>query len=138
MTSTRPPVNRRPSVSGAALRVLVLAVLAGILGMHALGPAPARAALPPEAHHAMAADHGAPAGGRTAGDCSHPDGGSGHSGHADATCAAAGIASGYTPPALAESPAGASAVSSSAPAAPPAAAVPRAPPDLAELQLLRI
>ncbi|MFD6227959.1 DUF6153 family protein [Streptomyces sp. NPDC060232] len=138
MTHTRRPTHRRPSALGAALQVLVLAVLAGILGMHALGPAPARAALPPDGHHAMAAGHGAPAAGQTAGDCSHPDGGSGHSGHADATCAAAGIASGYTPPALSEALVGVYAMPSSDPADPPAEAGARAPPDLAELQLLRI
>ncbi|MCI4085985.1 hypothetical protein MRQ86_37965 [Streptomyces sp. MMS21 TC-5] len=66
--------------------------------MHALGPAPARAAVPAAAHHASAVDHGAPAAGRSGGGCSHPDGGPGHSEHADATCAAAGIASAYTPP----------------------------------------
>lgn len=139
MTHTCRPTNRRPSARGAALLVLVLAVLAGILGMHALGPAPARAAAPPDAHHATAVDHGGPAVGQAGENCSHPDdGGSGHAEHADATCAAAGIASAYTPPALAEALAGASAVSPADPAEPVAATAARAPPDLAELQLLRI
>ncbi|MFE5490840.1 DUF6153 family protein [Streptomyces virginiae] len=138
VTHTCRPTNRRPSARGAVLPVLVLAVLAGILGMHALGPAPARAAVPSAAHHASAVDHGAAAAGRSGGDCSHPDGGSGHSEHADATCAAAGIASPYTPPALAEALVGGPAAAPSDAAEPPAVAGARAPPDLAELQLLRI
>ncbi|MEU4123795.1 DUF6153 family protein [Streptomyces virginiae] len=138
MTHTCRPTNRRPSARGAALLVLVLAVLAGILGMHALGPAPARAALPPDAHHATAVDHGAPAVGQAGENCSHPDGGPVHPEHADATCAAAGTASAYTPPALAEALVGVPAVFPSEAAEAPAAAAARAPPDLAELQLLRI
>ncbi|MFD9100989.1 DUF6153 family protein [Streptomyces virginiae] len=138
VTHTCRPTNRRPSARGAVLPALVLAVLAGILGMHALGPAPARAAVPAAAHHASAVDHGAPAAGRSGGDCSHPDGGPGHSEHADATCAAAGIASPYTPPALVEALVGGPAVSPSDAAGPPAVDGARAPPDLAELQLLRI
>ncbi|MFF8263031.1 DUF6153 family protein [Streptomyces virginiae] len=138
MTHTCRPTNRRPSGRGAALLVLVLAVLAGILGMHALGPDPAHAAVPPDAHHATAVDHGAPAVEPAGADCSHPDGGSGHSDHADATCAAAGTASAYTPPALVEALTGVPAVSPSDAVEPPAVDAARAPPDLAELQLLRI
>ncbi len=136
--------------------MLVLAVLAGILGMHALGPAPARAVAPTQPHHATAADHNRAAAdhGRSTADharataeragagedCAHPDdhGGSGHSPHADAACAAAGIATAYAPPALAESTAGLPAASPAHTADPAAATAARAPPDLAELQLLRI
>ncbi|WP_031146777.1 DUF6153 family protein [Streptomyces erythrochromogenes] len=144
MTRTRHSTNRRPSARGAALLVLVLAVLTGILGMHALGPAPAPAPLPASAavsagaHHAAAGDHGAAAVEQAGGDCSHSAGGSGHAEHADATCAAAGVASAYSPPALAEALVGLPGVSSRDAAEPVAAAGARAPPDLAELQLLRI
>ncbi|MEV6676529.1 DUF6153 family protein [Streptomyces erythrochromogenes] len=143
MTRTCHSTNRRPSARGAALLVLVLAVLTGILGMHALGPAPAAAPASAAvsaggAHHATAGDHGAPAAEQAGGDCSHSAGGSGHAQHADATCAAAGVASAYAPPALAEALAGRSGVSSWDAAEPVAAAGARAPPDLAELQLLRI
>ncbi|WP_030839835.1 DUF6153 family protein [Streptomyces sp. NRRL F-4474] len=145
MTRTCRPTNRRPSAPGAALAVLVLAVLTGILGMHALGPAPASAAVSAGAHHAAAGDHAAPTAEQTppaaeqaGGDCSHPAGGSGHAEHADATCAAAGVASAYSPPALAEALLGFPGASSWEPAEPVAAAGARAPPDLAELQLLRI
>ncbi|MFG2337755.1 DUF6153 family protein [Streptomyces yangpuensis] len=132
------PTHRRPSARGTGLLVLVLAVLTGILGMHALGPAPARAAMPAGAHHATAGHHGTPAAGQTGDDCSHPTGGAGHSEHADATCAATGVASAYAPPALAEALGGLPAVSPADAAEPVAAVGARAPPDLAELQLLRI
>ncbi|MFJ9766998.1 DUF6153 family protein [Streptomyces erythrochromogenes] len=140
MIRTRRPTNRRPWARGAALLALVLAVLTGILGMHALGPTPAplAAAAAGGAHHAAAGEHGAPAAEQAGEDCSHPAGGSGHAEHADATCAAAGVASAYAPPALAEALVGLSGVSSWAAAEPVAAAAARAPPDLAELQLLRI
>ncbi|MEV7584746.1 DUF6153 family protein [Streptomyces erythrochromogenes] len=139
MIRTRRPTNRRPWARGAALLALVLAVLTGILGMHALGPAPvAAAAAAGGAHHAAAGEHGAPAAEQAGEDCSHPAGGSGHAEHADATCAAAGVASGYAPPALAEALVGLPGVSSWAAAEPVAVAAARAPPDLAELQLLRI
>ncbi|MEO3852728.1 DUF6153 family protein [Streptomyces sp. B8F3] len=182
--SIRTGPRSRPA--GRSFVLLVLAVLAGVLGMHALGPGGAPAA---ERPRAMAPGHGAPAaqapvtaqmpmpvsgtqeasaghvpagqapavfvpaaqtpaahapGKRTpvatpAGDaCSHTDGGSGHLAHADRTCAAAGTASAYAPPALADALPGAPAAAP-VPMAGPAAGVPdRAPPDLAELQLLRI
>lgn len=138
VTRTCHPTNRRPSARGAALLVLVLAVLTGILGMHALGPAPAAAAVSAGAHHATAGDHGAPAVEQAGEDCSHPAGGSGHAEHADATCAAAGVASAYSPPALAEALVGHPGVSAWDAAEPVAAVGAWAPPDLAELQLLRI
>lgn len=120
--------------------MLVLAVLTGILGMHALGPAPApvSAAVSAGGHHAMAGDHATPVVEQSGEDCSHPAGGSGHAEHADATCAAAGVASAYAPPALAKALVGLPGVSSWDAAEPVAAAGARAPPDLAELQLLRI
>ncbi|MFB7593292.1 DUF6153 family protein [Streptomyces sp. NPDC056160] len=59
--------------------------------------------------------------------------------HADGTCAAAGTSTGYTPPAPLPTPAPAAAPPAALRAGPGARAVDgRAPPDLSELQLLRI
>lgn len=129
--------SRRPAGRGFVL--LVLAVLAGLLAMHGLGPgpAPAKAAAASAGHGAVMVHEDAV---QPAGDCAHAVGGAGHAQHADATCAAAGIGAPYAPPALL----------ACAPGVPPSAAqvlfpsvsgAPgggRAPPDLAELQLLRI
>lgn len=171
-------VGIRPSdrPSGRLFVLLVLVVLAGVLGMHALGPGGTSAAKPrpamqtdhggaaqaqaepgfqapatpqpPGADHAPAAQ--APVTGHTpaeptpvvqpAGDaCSHTEGGSGHLAHADRTCAAAGTASAYAPPAPAADALPGVPDAARVPKARPAATAPdRAPPDLAELQLLRI
>ncbi|MFD6274639.1 DUF6153 family protein [Streptomyces sp. NPDC060209] len=133
MTSPMQPSSRRPA--GRGFLLLVLAVLAGVLAMHGLGPASAHTKQPTVASgHAMmpakSADH------PMVGDCSHGDGGANH--HADATCAATGIGVPYAPPVLA-----ATLDAVPVPVALPgsAAGTPesgRAPPDLAELQLLRI
>ncbi|MEU6707919.1 DUF6153 family protein [Streptomyces wuyuanensis] len=158
----------RPAGHGLAL--LVLAVLAGVLGMHALAPAgvPGSRA---QAHGAVApvhttpihttpvhgksvhtspvhgkSVHASPVHGQSVPEpsvpeagpgCSHTDGGADHVDHADGTCAAAGVGSPYAPP-----------EPTAALGAPPSVATPdgagrtppsgRAPPDLAELQLLRI
>ncbi|MEU7553408.1 DUF6153 family protein [Streptomyces sp. NPDC044571] len=136
MNSAASPTSRRPAGRGFVL--LVLAVLAGVLGMHGLAPGGAPTAHP---HRADAAVHGVVHGAHGATeDCAQPSGGDGspHLEHADGTCAAAGIGSPYAPPAL-----------TAATAHTPAAATPpagpqgetgggRAPPDLAELQLLRM
>ncbi|MEU5088671.1 DUF6153 family protein [Streptomyces sp. NPDC021356] len=59
--------------------------------------------------------------------------------HADGTCAAAGTSTGYTPPAPLSAPAPAAVPPAALRAGPAARAVDgRAPPDLSELQLLRI
>ncbi|MET9351763.1 DUF6153 family protein [Streptomyces sp. NPDC006617] len=126
--------SSRPA--GRLFVLLVPAVLAGVLGMHGLAPG----AMPPgqagTGHGmVMTAADGVP---HVDEECTHTDGGSGHLDHADGTCAAAGTGSAYTPPAL-------TGALLDAPAAPtPAGAFPRAPhdgrapPDLSELQLLRI
>ncbi len=114
-----------------------MTVLTGVLGMHGLAPGGATPAPQPAAGHAMvtAAPDGVP---HADGGCHHTDGGSSHLDHADGTCAAAGIGSAYTPPALTGALLGAP------PATAPTAALAgsphdgRAPPDLSELQLLRI
>ncbi|OKK16346.1 hypothetical protein AMK16_26055 [Streptomyces sp. CB00455] len=130
------PSTRRPAGRGFVL--LVLAVLAGVLAMHGLGPGPAPAKAPTAAGgHVVAMVH-EEADQQVAGHCSHTDGGMGHADHADATCAAAGVGAAYAPPVLA-----AALDAGPVPVALPgrAAGIPeggRAPPDLAELQLLRI
>ncbi|MFI6938363.1 DUF6153 family protein [Streptomyces sp. NPDC050418] len=123
-----------------------MAVLTGILGMHALPPgAPAAAT---GMTSAMGAGHGAPAAStashgampdREAVRCAHEGHGSDHLEHADGTCAATGIGMSYAPPALSAAVGGAPAVASVGTAAVCASTENgRAPPDLAELQLLRI
>ncbi|CAM5296994.1 hypothetical protein STENM327S_08845 [Streptomyces tendae] len=116
--------------------VLVLAVLAGVLGMHGLAPGGTSAVRAGAGHEmVMAAADGVP---HADGGCTHTDGGAGHLDHADGTCAAAGVGSAYTPPALT------GALLSVPAAVAPGAVSPRsphdgrAPPDLSELQLLRI
>ncbi|MER6157945.1 DUF6153 family protein [Streptomyces sp. NPDC001868] len=148
-----PRTSHRPA--GRLFVLLVLAVLTGVLGMHALPPGAA-----PTPEHAMADDTGgmarglavaagvgvgvntahSPAKEQASAVCSHDDGGSGHLAHADGMCAAAGIGSAYTPPVPADglpdpdAPAAAGAVS----AVPVSGVRGRPPPDLSELQLLRI
>ncbi|MEU6591438.1 DUF6153 family protein [Streptomyces sp. NPDC046881] len=124
----RPPLRRRRAL-------LVLALLAGLLGMHALAPGGGMA----HAGHARVA-HGSVA-------VTAPDdcpGGAGHCGghqlhHADPSCASGAPDGGPQLPAPAPAPAAVAAPAPcprSAPATAPDGA--RAPPDLAELQLLRI
>lgn len=134
MTSSVQLSSRRPA--GRLFALLVMAVLTGLLGMHALGPggAPSPRA---EAGHDMVMAVSADASHASAG-CSHTDGGPDHLEHADGSCAAAGIGSAYAPPALADAlPDGSPTLASLMPAA-ASAETGRAPPDLSELQLLRI
>lgn len=122
------------------LALLALSVLAGLLAMHGLAPGGMSAG-----HAAMSAPSGvhmAPAGSahEASHTCEHAtgDGAGGRMDHADATCAAAGISTPPVPPVLAPLP-GDPARATALPGWPatPAAAG-RAPPDLAQLQLLRI
>lgn len=151
MISRVRPSSRRPLGGGFVL--LVLAVLAGVFAMHGLGPGPvparttAGAAAGPTAGsatgaggHAMAAGHTAPRASvvQAAGSCSHTDGGPGHTHHADATCAATGTSTPYAPPVPAAALDGAPAAGVPHAVATASARHGRAPPDLAELQLLRI
>ncbi|ALO08164.1 DUF6153 family protein [Streptomyces goshikiensis] len=126
--------SRRPT--GRLFVLLMLAVLTGLLGMHALGPGGAPAGRS-DATHEMAMAQVADAPHLSSG-CSHTDGGNDHLDHADGTCAAAGIGSAYAPPALTsalmDTPAACTPVAGTAR---PAEGC-RAPPDLSELQLLRI
>ncbi|MEU6388096.1 DUF6153 family protein [Streptomyces sp. NPDC046939] len=130
--------SHRPAGRGVVL--LVLAVLAGVLAMHGLapGPTPMRAAQAGGGHGAaMPHERAAQA---AAGPCAHgADGsGSGHAHHADATCAAAGVVGPYAPPPPASTPGLPPVVPVLSAGAAGTPASGRAPPDLAELQLLRI
>lgn len=159
MSRTHRPPSHRPAGRGVVL--LVLAVLAGVLAMHGLapGPTPAIAGAAGSGHGAVmthrtaadtASDSVSDTAGVTAGEpvmeaagaCVHGadggSGGSGHAHHADATCAAAGVVAAYTPPPPAPAagvPLPTRVLSGVAAGAPVGG---RAPPDLAELQLLRI
>ncbi|MEU3983303.1 DUF6153 family protein [Streptomyces sp. NPDC026672] len=120
-----------PSV-GRWRGTLVLGLLLGLLGMHALAPGGgAMGAVPhPPAHTAALS---------AVDDC--PDGhcGGDHLRHADATCASAAVGGGPNLPGPAPGPVGAPVPADRAgspPATTPDGA--RAPPSLAELQLLRI
>ncbi len=112
-----------------------MAVLAGLLGMHGL-PGVTPTAQAHTGHEMVAAS--ADSAPHASGGCAHPEGGSSHLDHADATCAAAGTGSAYSPPALAGDVLDAPTGSSPAAAAPGPPRHGRAPPDLSELQLLRI
>ncbi|WP_346158768.1 DUF6153 family protein [Streptomyces roseiscleroticus] len=122
---------------------LVLAVVAGVLGMHALSPA----GMPAAGRHDMTMSVQLPGHHSTlapdAGDgCRHmSDTGSGGMvmDHAAGTCAADGISTAYVPPALLPALAARLAPAAAACRGPAArTADGRAPPDLSELQLLRI
>ncbi|MFJ3921849.1 DUF6153 family protein [Streptomyces sp. NPDC090022] len=136
------PAGRRPAGRGFVLLVLVL--LAGILGMHALTPGPAAAPHPATGHPAAATAATTSASAHaadTAGpgeDCSHTAGGSRHVDHADATCAATGVSSPYAPPPLVSGAVVPCGVPAWVASVPEGGVSGRAPPDLAELQLLRI
>ncbi|MFC9184510.1 DUF6153 family protein [Streptomyces globisporus] len=122
-------------LAGRGFVLLVLVVLAGLLAMHGLGPAPARAAAVSGGHGALTVHEGSV---QAAGDRAHAAGGAGHAQHADVTCAAAGVGAPYAPPPPASAPGvptAAQVLFTSASGAPGGG---RAPPDLAELQLLRI
>lgn len=124
----RPPLRRWRAL-------LVLGLLAGLMGMHALAPGSAVADdhshTKPMAAVSVASPHG-DCGGE--GHC-----GSGHVTHADATCAAASVSGGPSLPALVPDPVAGVVREASLRAyagSDPEGA--RAPPSLAELQLLRI
>jgi hypothetical protein len=136
-----PSPSLQPRLQGTAL--LVLTVLVGLLGMHGLG-----AASPRPSEHIHAAEHtGTPASDQAAmtgavQQCVCPDESGGtdrHGGHLDQMCASGAVAGPTVIPALAatassttDAPARLSATMPSEPAGG------RAPPTLAQLQLLRI
>ena len=118
-----------PSVRWRAL--LVLGLLVGLLGMHALAPGGGM--------HEHSADRQMTVAAAAHGDCAGGDCGSGQMHHADRTCVSGAVSGGPALPALVPDP-----VATAAPTEAPrsyAVTAPdggRAPPDQAELQLLRI
>ncbi|MFE5191131.1 DUF6153 family protein [Streptomyces sp. NPDC056628] len=130
--TARSPSPSRPT--GRLRVLLVLTVLAGVLGMHAL-PSSASPALHADRGPTMVMAHAQSA--SAAQQCAHLSGGAGHLDHADQACAATGVGSPYTPPALSGAFTDGPAVHLGA-RAPEATIGSRAPPDLSQLQLLRI
>ncbi|MFD5430137.1 DUF6153 family protein [Streptomyces sp. NPDC127084] len=142
MTISLPQSSRRSAGRGL---LLVLAVLAGLLAMHGLAPGVPGASAVDTPHTGTGTGTGAHAGhgtgtDRGSGHCGHDVGGgaNGHTDHADATCAAGATSAPYTPPALTSARDGAMPVAEPAGRCGGTTATGRAPPDLAELQLLRI
>lgn len=120
--------------------LLVLAVLAGVVAMHGLGPAVPTALnhAAPDSRHVVTA--AAPS---HACDCVHVDhdgngDAGGHVEHADATCAASGTSGAPALPALSPGGVVACPTTDVLATAPAATLGERAPPSLSELQLLRI
>ncbi|GEC03629.1 hypothetical protein SSP24_12840 [Streptomyces spinoverrucosus] len=143
MTSSAQQTRRGPAGRG----LMLLAVLAGLLAMHGLAPGAATAGHADSPIRHAAASHAdshappAPTIHEPGQACAHAveDGLPGHVDHADASCSASGIGTSYAPPVLIPAVATASAVLLAAPGRATAATeTGRAPPDLAELQLLRI
>ncbi|MEY9992877.1 hypothetical protein ABIE67_004909 [Streptomyces sp. V4I8] len=130
----------RLPMTGPWRMLLLLGLLAGLFGMHALGPGDAitTAFSPTSPHHAhaMSGGHTTAMTDETA--CHGSDSGGGHAQHADPTCASGAIGAGPALPALAPDPGGA-AVAGDLGGRSVAAATEggRAPPSLAELQILR-
>lgn len=145
MRPTRITLDARPV--GRAWAVLVLAVLGGLLAMHALAPGgkPSvgeHAATPMAASVKMADPHHLSDGHQAGSACLHSaaSGGDSHKDmdHADGSCAAGKTGSGYVPPAPAPGLVVASDDANRPGGSVTAPLNSRAPPDLSELQLLRI
>ncbi|MEU3253228.1 DUF6153 family protein [Streptomyces sp. NPDC006997] len=116
--------------------LLVLGLLVGLLGMHTLSPGVAVAADTP--HSSFASAHAGMARAGNEHVC-HGDSCGGHVEHADATCASGAVGTGPVLPAPLPDPVGTAAPADSSHGF--LATTPdggRAPPTLAELQLLRI
>ncbi|MFD5425320.1 DUF6153 family protein [Streptomyces sp. NPDC127084] len=120
--------------AGRVFALLVMVVLAGVLGMHALAPGGVPTAQAVSGHDMVT--HPTTAVPEASPGCSHTDGGN-HLDHADAMCAAAGIGSPYAPPAL-PAAVGAVPTATALNGLDETAVTGRAPPDLSKLQLLRI
>ncbi|RRR80586.1 DUF6153 family protein [Streptomyces sp. RP5T] len=121
--SARPPLWRA---------LLLLGLLVGVLGMHALAPGGGMGGHREGAAHMASAAF-------VADTVCHDDCGPGHLHHADATCASGAVSGGPALPALVPDPSG-NCLGTLDLRAQTAAAQEgaRAPPSLAELQLLRI
>ncbi|MFF7161352.1 DUF6153 family protein [Streptomyces sp. NPDC008086] len=134
----------RLPMAGPWRALLLLGLLAGLFGMHALAPGNAVAAGSHASrttpHHAPAPVMGGHASAMTDESVCHGSapGGGGHAQHADPTCASSAVGAGPVLPALALDPAGA-AIAGDLDRRSVTAATEggRAPPSLAELQILR-
>ncbi|WP_432194397.1 DUF6153 family protein [Streptomyces sp. bgisy027] len=118
--------------------LLLLGLLAGLFGMHGLGPGGTDASHSAPGHGHARAMSGHPAAMTDEAVCSGDGTSGGHDRHADPTCASGAVATGPVLPALVPSPAGTGVTGDLDRRSP--AAVPdgdRAPPSLAELQILR-
>ncbi|MFI1360408.1 DUF6153 family protein [Streptomyces sp. NPDC020898] len=143
MTARAQQHRRTHPPSWWARAFVVLGLLAGVLAMHGLGPGGMSGGTTDGAHHGR---HQAQPMSTNAGTATQveyvchgtgPNGGHAH--HADATCASGAVPAGHALPALTPDPTTAPAPDDGAgrslPRSPEGA---RAPPSLAELQLLRI
>ncbi|WP_053850481.1 DUF6153 family protein [Streptomyces sp. NRRL B-24085] len=128
MTRSEQPTARPPLWRA----LLLLGLLIGVLGMHALAPAGGTGRHEDRSAHMTA-------GAAVADTVCHDGCGSGHLHHADATCASGAVSGGPVLPALMPDPSGDSpgTVDLSCQTAGTREGA-RAPPSLAELQLLRI
>ncbi|MFJ8537151.1 DUF6153 family protein [Streptomyces sp. NPDC093591] len=134
----------RLPIPGPWRTLLVLGLLAGLFGMHALGPGPAIAVSshpsPSSPHHPHARAMSAPMTAAMPDEyvCHGADSGGGHVQHADPTCASGAVGAGPVLPAPMPDPSGTAVAGDldgrSVAAAPEGG---RAPPSLAELQILR-
>ncbi|WP_328773906.1 DUF6153 family protein [Streptomyces sp. NBC_00286] len=129
----------RPHSTVQSCGLLVCALLLGLLGMHGLGPVPEVTAA--SGYDRMVSVAHTDVMASMPGECDHGEGGcSGHTDHADPTCASASVAGGpVVAPALLPAVAacaGTADVPASAVGSEPDGG--RAPPSLSELQLLRI
>lgn len=129
----------RPHLMVRSFGLLVCALLLGLLGMHGLGPVPTAAT--PSGHDRVAVVAHTDVMASMPGGCDHGEGGcTGHTDHADPTCASASVAG--TPvvaPVLL--PDVVTCAETAHVRTSPAGSGPdggRAPPSLSELQLLRI
>lgn len=136
VVTARAQLHSARSPRGRWRVLLSLGLLAGLLGMHALSPGGAVAA---GAHHSsFASAHAGMAMGSDEYVC-HGDSNGGHAEHADATCASGAVGTGPVLPAPSPDPVGTLAPTDSGHGfLATTADGGRAPPTLAELQLLRI
>ncbi|MGW6905972.1 DUF6153 family protein [Streptomyces sp. NPDC054940] len=128
----------RLPMTGPWRMLLLLGLLAGLFGMHALGPGNAVAAASSHHGHARAMTAAHMPGTTDESVCHGGTTGGGHAQHADPTCASGAVGAGPVLPAPLPDPAG-HAVSGDVDGRSVAAAPEggRAPPSLAELQVLR-
>ncbi|WP_221268163.1 DUF6153 family protein [Streptomyces sp. TLI_185] len=125
------PFRVLPNRRGLRSVFFVLGLLAGVFAMHGLAPGGGVVEHSAARHMtaAVAVD----------GSCAGGDCGGGHAHHADQTCASGALSGGPTLPALVADPVAVPALSDApCPYAGTAPDGARAPPSLAELQLLRI